>query len=272
MPHTLITSVTDGQKKQLKRFAEDAVDNAIAEGFLGKGDVQQLIERGGEFQVGLKRLIVKLLTPTPKLDCFAVADWEEFYGVSLTDQQLVALGDFPWSDELLNSPCPFHSGKTIRQTHFAFVGLDGMSILQLQKFNPDSCEPRFYAYAPDAWYSNEKFATQEALQLRWYLLLKDVVPNSENKTFDQQKAMLFDEYEVPSAVVETAKDFLIYKKTGCYANPDRYARTVSLDSDGSHVYVGDCDAYGVSVDSDWDATRSDDLGVGASRKLPSLAV
>ncbi len=47
---TLITSVTDGQKKQIKRFAEDVVDRAIAEGLLDKDSVQKLIENGDEFQ------------------------------------------------------------------------------------------------------------------------------------------------------------------------------------------------------------------------------
>lgn len=47
---TLITTVTDGQKKQVKRFAEDAVDRAIAEGLLDKDGIQKLIENGDEFQ------------------------------------------------------------------------------------------------------------------------------------------------------------------------------------------------------------------------------
>lgn len=59
---TLITTVTDGQKKQVKRFAEDAVDRAIAEGILDKDGIQKLIENGDEFQAriitGIKELSV----------------------------------------------------------------------------------------------------------------------------------------------------------------------------------------------------------------------
>ena len=50
---TLITTATDGQKKQVKRFAEDAVDRAIAEGLLDKDSIQRLIEKGDEFQADL---------------------------------------------------------------------------------------------------------------------------------------------------------------------------------------------------------------------------
>jgi hypothetical protein len=57
-----ITSITDGQKKQVKRFAEDAVDRAIAEGLLDKDGIQKLIENGDEFQArivtGIKELSV----------------------------------------------------------------------------------------------------------------------------------------------------------------------------------------------------------------------
>src|SRR3990167_9580167 len=62
MSETLITTVTDGQKKQVKRFAEDAVDRAIAEGLLNKDGIQKLIENGDEFQLrivtGIKELSV----------------------------------------------------------------------------------------------------------------------------------------------------------------------------------------------------------------------
>lgn len=59
---TLITTVTDGQKKQVKRFAEDAVDRAITEGLLNKDGIQKLIKNGDEFQThiitGIKELSV----------------------------------------------------------------------------------------------------------------------------------------------------------------------------------------------------------------------
>lgn len=53
------TSITDGQKKQIRRFAEDAVDRAIAEGFLDKDSIQKLIENGDEFQVDITTSIKK---------------------------------------------------------------------------------------------------------------------------------------------------------------------------------------------------------------------
>ena len=199
---------------------------------------------------------------------FGSADWHEYHNLPLTPEQMVKVGDFPWSEALLNSPCPFHPGKMIRETHFAFVGLDHVTIAELQELYPQSGQPRFNSYmSGDAWYKNERFAKEVTLKLRWYLLLKDIVPKSENKTFEEQQAMLPVEYEVPSAVAETAKDLFVFQKTGRYANPDRFARTADL-ADRLRVYVGCFDATGVYVSSSLDDGRRGSVGVSASRKIP----
>lgn len=56
---TLITRVTDGQKKQVKRFTEDALDRVIAEGLLDKDGIQKLIENGDRFQADIMASIRK---------------------------------------------------------------------------------------------------------------------------------------------------------------------------------------------------------------------
>ena len=49
--------MTDGQKKQLRRFVEDATDRVLSEELgLDKDGAQQLIGRGGEFQDGILEL------------------------------------------------------------------------------------------------------------------------------------------------------------------------------------------------------------------------
>ncbi len=45
-----ITSITDGQRKQYKRFVEDAADKVLAEARIDKDGLQKLIENGDEFQ------------------------------------------------------------------------------------------------------------------------------------------------------------------------------------------------------------------------------
>jgi hypothetical protein len=56
----LITAITEGQKKQVRRFAEDAVDCAIEEIVLNRNSMQKLIENGGEFKDRIINIIKEL--------------------------------------------------------------------------------------------------------------------------------------------------------------------------------------------------------------------
>lgn len=68
MKTSLITTPTDGQRKQVKRFAEDAVDRALAEAHPDKDAIQKLIERGGEFQARVVIIIKELSAPNQFAD------------------------------------------------------------------------------------------------------------------------------------------------------------------------------------------------------------
>lgn len=265
---TLITPnpATDEQRDQIVQFAKVAAKKAVKTLNLAIPDAQRVIKRVNELKSKIIAAINELSLESPNLDYFAVADWNANYRITLTDEQVATVGNFPWSDATLNSPCPFNPGKMIRETHFAFVGVD-ITMMELQRLNPQATEPRFHNYAPDALYAKEDFATKTKLSLRWYLLLKDIVPGSEKKTFKKQQTMLPGEYEVPSAVAETAKDLLIYKKTGKYVNPQRYARTSDLDSNGYRFYIGHCTAKGIDGYCHWDILFRNDVGIGASRKF-----
>jgi hypothetical protein len=274
MNNALTTSenpITDGQQNLIIRLVEDAHKRALRALWIVSPDspaAQRIITRGNELQDAIIDKMRELSLELPEMPCFGIADWQKFYGIVLAPKQIASVANFPWSDKTLNTPCPFNPGKMVRETHFAFVGLDTVSIMELQKLNPkEATELRFYAYGSDSWYRNEEFATTVKLKFRWYLLLKDIVPGSENRTFDEQKAMLSKEYEVPTALQEVAKDFLIFKKTGTYVNSNRYARTANLNSDGCRVFVGGCDAGGVHVDFHWGIHRRDDVGLSASRKF-----
>ncbi len=264
---TSVNPITEGQQDLITRGVEDGRKRALKVINPDNPAAQRIIARMNELQDALIDKMRELSLELPEMPCFGIADWQKLYGITLTPKQIASVANFPWSDAVLNSPCPFNPGKMIRETHFAFVGLDTVSIMELQKLNPKATEPRFYQYGSDAWYRNEKFGTKVTLKFRWYLLLKDIVPGSENKTLDEQQAMLPKEYEVPTAVEETAKDFLIFKKTGTYVNSNRYARTADLLSDGYRVYVGHCDANGVDVDYWDDGNRDGSVGLSASRKF-----
>lgn len=203
---------------------------------------------------------------------FGIEEWQQHYGVSFTKGQLAQVSQFPWNEKVLTAPCPFHPTKQVKDTHFAFLGVEQhgkkpLTIHQWQELHPASGQPRFYSYPPDCWYEKEKFANEVTCQLRWYLMLKEIVPGSENKTFDAQQTMLPREYEVPIGVEEVTKHLLCFKKTGVYLNPNRYGRVMDKSAGGDRVDVGGSVARGLDVDDypvdgEWDS-----VGLAASRKV-----
>lgn len=206
---------------------------------------------------------------------FGVEEYATLYGVNFSKKQLREVSEFPWGEDVLNGPCSFNKGKTVRETHFAFLGVDKLNgspltITKFQELHPASGQPKFYSYAPSScWYTGHPFAVDKTMKLRWYLLLKDIVPNSTSTSWNDQKAMLPAEYEVPTAVEETAKDLYVPRQTGgVYPNLKVYARVDDLSSDGDRVHVGDCHDGSVGVDY-WNDDGYSFVGLGASRKLPA---
>lgn len=199
---------------------------------------------------------------------FGIEDWATLYGADFSQKHLREVAEFPWGANILNSTCPL-CGKTVKDCHFAFLGLDRLNgeplnILKFKELHPSTDQPW---PTSGTWYSKEKFATETTCDLRWYLLHTNIVPESENKTYDEQKAMLPAEYEVPSAITEVAKDLLVFKKTGVYANPSRYGRCTDVDSFGGRVLVGVLGAYGLLIYRYWGDGRRYDISVSASRKF-----
>jgi hypothetical protein len=203
---------------------------------------------------------------------FGVEEWVTLYGVNFTNKQLRKISEFPWNENVLNAPCPFYKGKSIKETHFAFLGLDSfkgkpLTVIEWQELHPKSGQPRFYSYAPKCWYAKERFAKQSTCHFRWYLMPLEIIPKSTDKTYQEQVAMLPAEYEVPLAIEEITKLILYYKRNGIYLNQMRWGRCRDVTSGGGRVNVGLFDLDGLSVGDWWDGHRDYNLGLAASRKF-----
>jgi len=61
---------------------------------------------------------------------FGPKDWRDLFGVELTKEQLNTISPFPWDETVLNSfdelDLNFRHRKKIKETHFAFLGLDSL--------------------------------------------------------------------------------------------------------------------------------------------------
>lgn len=233
--------------------------------------IAEFMLRGGVSESTSQKIARFLLGPNM---VGGIEEWTAFHGVRFTKNQLKSAEKFPWSEDVLSAPCPFIKGKTIKETHVAFLGLEKISgtqstIVGFQKLYPAGVHPRFYSYVPDSWYTDEKFATEITLKFRWYLMLENIVPNSDSKTYVDQKAMLPTEYESPTAVENVAKDLLIAKKKGKFPNLSCYGMCDSVSLGGDRVGIGGGSSGRLFINN-WrvDNPRSN-VGVSASRKLPS---
>src|SRR3989344_5611968 len=159
---------------------------------------------------------------------------------------------------VLNSPCPFNKGMLVKDTHFAFLGLTAingspLTVAKWLKLHPTTGQPKFY-FNSNPWHEGQPHTDVATMQLRWYLMLKDIVPGSTGQTPEEQVAMLPPEYEVPTTIAETTKDILVFRKTDVRPNGSRWAacteRTVKTDKAraGNVSCVGVFDEDGLHVD------------------------
>lgn len=227
---------------------------------------------------------VKLARMLSGQNIFDVTDWTALYGVNFTKKQHREAAKFPWGEDVLNSPCPFNADKLVKDTHFAFLGIeringDPPTVAKWLTVHPKTGQPRFW-FANDPWHVGQPHTDEVTLAFRWYLLLKNIIPNSTGKTPEEQVAMLPPEYEVPTTIVEVTKDILVFRKTGVRPNPSRWAtcteRTIKTDKlPAEHVGYVSCVGYfdedGLRV-SHWHGDRSDDVGAGASRNFYLIAI
>ena len=206
---------------------------------------------------------------------FTDADWMSYYDAKFTKKQLREAGKFPWGEDILNSPCPFNKGKLVKDTHFAFLGIAGingapLTVAKWLELHPATGQPKFY-FNQNPWHVGQPHTDVATMQLRWYLMLRNIVPDSTSKTPEDQVAMLPTEYEVPTTIMEVTKDILVFRKTGERPNGSRWAacteRTVKTNTARAGLVscVGRFDGSGLGVDY-WFGVRHDVVGVGASRK------
>lgn len=221
----------------------------------------------------MKNIKSKLASQILKKNFFGAEDWETIYGLKLTKQSHRQIPNFPWDDKILNAACPFVKDKRVKETHFAFLGLDRLNgeplnIMMFQELHPATSQPRFY-FHPNPWYETKLFANQKTCGLRWYLMSLEIVPNSTGLTYEEQTSILPPEYEVPYAIEEIAKNIFFYRKNRLYINSANWSRCRDV-FDCGHVSVGFFDIKGLDIYSTGDRGHGHySIGVTGSRKWPA---
>jgi hypothetical protein len=116
----------------------------------------------------------------------------EFLHVRVSALWRVRLREVPFDQEVL---------RQRKDTHILFAGVP-RSILDIRETNRHLFQRPF-------WYARDRFAKEETVELRWYLLSKDVVPGSMGKAFTEQLALL-NECEVVPRACEVVYGIMLY--------------------------------------------------------------
>lgn len=211
-------------------------------------------------------------------NCFLPDDWKTLYGVNFTKKQLREIVEFPWSEGLLNSQCPFNEDKPIKDTHFAFLGIEKingewLTIMKLHELHPKSGYPRFSARKPR--YKRQGFANITC-DFRWYLMLKEIVSIDTSRTYEDLGELLPPGYKVASAIEEVIKNILYFKKNGIYPNPALWALTddfagvvegAGFATPYGHVAVGCQKSKGIAFSYSIDNIFHTNKGIGIAASL-----
>ena len=174
---------------------------------------------------------------------------ERHFGV-LTDAQLEALAVIPFSKETL---------RACAKTHILVADI-GLSFLDVRS---KASKGLFYK---QRWYESHEFASRTETAC-WRLIRKTPVENSLSKYWTEQQTLIDNKIdEVPSARQVIYTTILHFLVTGERLFEKVYVRTCDVDSNGSHVYVGNFDGGGFDVEHWGDDNRNDNLGVASARK------
>lgn len=129
---------------------------------------------------------------------------------------------FPLSLEASTPPIPFSLGylKEIGSDYILILGIPRdkqgkkLTINRMREIfgrNPEKSEPCFYN---QDWYLKERFAKDETLAFKWYLIRKSVKKKSRGKDPEELLKTLSQKEQVPCAVLTAFVFFAYYFLTG----------------------------------------------------------
>ena len=211
---------------------------------------------------------------------FGPREWEKFYGVKFTKNQLDELWQFPWSEETLNAPCPFcNDGNAVKDCHFALLGISRIqsnlvNLRYLQQIHPREKQPRFNTYDRVSWYLKQPFANTTVPE-RWYLIHLHPLPYTMGKTYPQQVELLSEvtqDYEVPPAVILVKTNLFFFRRTGSFPKNSDHGRvlyrccdSILDDSISLHPVVGTFGKDGICIGGVKDSYSDPRITIAASR-------
>ena len=146
------------------------------------------------------------------------------FGISFSQEELAKLNEVPFTEETL---------QICKDDHILVAGYP-LSILDIRSRVPRE----LFSSHENAWCDNEKFAKLEEVNLQWYLIRKDIVPNSTDMNYREQQKLLKEGEKIPRACEMVYTIILYYLATKVRLFENLYARCQDVSSDGHRVIIG----------------------------------
>ncbi len=232
-----------------------------------------------EFPFVLGRVNVKECSRLQVKETFVVFGkykWEEHFG------EVGAAPSLPKEiRQVLESPCPFWPGKKVKETHMLTlipqtVNGKKLTLNSLSELIQNPKAGHKTKYSDYNGIVKKELGSQGVQKSHWALMTQDVIPESRNKSYKEQKRLLHSyaqkshtSYALPTALEAAVSILMEYVANGkrLYSD-DPYTYTRCLEKVHNNQWpaaIGGFAAGGLAVSYDlWDFDSS---GVGALRKF-----
>lgn len=101
--------------------------------------------------------------------------------------------------------------------------------------DPDVSEPCFYN---QAWYLNEKFASETALEFKWYVIGKKIYPGSRGRSPEEITSLLSSQEDFPLAVLTAFTFFACFSSLDEILWKHDFIWCSDKDKNGDRIYAG----------------------------------
>lgn len=202
------------------------------------GLAQKIADRLWKEMYGTTEVDEQLLAFLHPSRFFGPADWKRYYNIDFVPDLPIPILALR---KILESDCPFVKGKKVKDTHYLYclpkeIGGGPITALIWDKIYLGEEEISFKHHEGSQYKNVEKDVTR----YQWFLMFEGIIPNTVEKSWQQQLKEKPEEYEVPKVVESVPLPILIFKKNNGlvvqYDDLDRSWRTID-QVDGIHVNV-----------------------------------
>lgn len=202
---------------------------------------------------------------------FFGGDWRDHLHITLPyqDQARVASCLAANLSTLANEPCPFVPGKTLRETHFVFLGLSnaGTEPLTLSKLDTllrDHGRPLLSELSKASF--ADSFAT--TTQADTCLYVTPCEYPFDELDYKEQLQKLPEGYVASTAIEAAQAQLLSVIKSGKFFAGNHYGRCADRDNKGRRLMIGNGESDGLHITTDSANIPGCGIGIAVHRKIP----